>query len=99
MVDNLADLEAQLTREIDQPPDTSITHTQMLAIRHALRRQFVEQFQAHVLAARLARKVGNEAHAQLNEGEARRILQMIAELDKEEQEDQKQITRLREDGQ
>ena len=85
-------VEAALAQELDAtveiPEDvaTELPAGNMTVIYASVRQALVERYQAMRLQARLNRKVSNDAQVQGFEDEAKKVLRMIVELDRERTE-------------
>jgi len=77
---SVEDLERELGKA---GPDVSVSPLVKRRMYGQLRMRLTEQFHVLATSARLNGKVGNEEMAQLQEGEARKVLAMIADLDAE----------------
>src|SRR5262245_22824532 len=86
---DVAAAEAVLAQELDAgveiPEDvtTDLPPGNMTVIYASVRQALVERYQAMRLQARLNRKVSNDAQVQGFEDEAKKLVKMIVELDRE----------------
>jgi len=89
---DVAAAEAVLAKELDAgveiPEDvtTELPPGNMTMIYASVRQSLVERYQAMRLQARLNRKVSNDAQVQGFEDEAKKLVKMIVELDRERTE-------------
>ena len=78
---SIADLEKELEQEVDV--DVSLDQESTMMVYARMRHALVREYQELALAARLHRKVGDEQRAEAQYTEAKKLLNMVKELDLE----------------